>query len=133
LAAAQTRIRTIRRMSYKSGPLLFARHPKPLKKPLKTGERIAVRCYLNPQLPVVELGAPPQGGRDTRGSFYIGAVVVIRTVKMQKLWLAKELWLLLGQNKKWWLLSIVITMLLVGGLLVFAQTSALGPFIYTIF
>jgi len=52
---------------------------------------------------------------------------------MQKLWLAKELWLLLGQNKKWWLLSIVITMLLVGGLLVFAQTSALGPFIYTIF
>jgi hypothetical protein len=52
---------------------------------------------------------------------------------MQRLWLLKEAWLLLRQNKKWWLWPIVITMLLVGSLLVFAQTSALAPFIYTIF
>jgi hypothetical protein len=37
------------------------------------------------------------------------------------------------ERKKWWLLPIIITMLLVGVLLILAQTSALGPFIYTIF
>lgn len=36
-------------------------------------------------------------------------------------------------RKKWWLLPILIVMLLLGTLLVFAQGSALAPFIYTIF
>jgi hypothetical protein len=36
-------------------------------------------------------------------------------------------------RKKLWLLPIVMMMALVGGLLVFAQGSALAPFIYTIF
>jgi hypothetical protein len=36
-------------------------------------------------------------------------------------------------RKKWWLMPIVIVMGLVGALLVFAQGSALAPFIYTIF
>jgi hypothetical protein len=36
-------------------------------------------------------------------------------------------------RKKWWLAPILIVMLLVGALLVFAQGSALAPFIYTIF
>jgi hypothetical protein len=36
-------------------------------------------------------------------------------------------------RKKWWLAPILIVMLLVGMLLVFAQGSALAPFIYTIF
>lgn len=39
----------------------------------------------------------------------------------------------LHQNKKLWLLPIVVVMLLLGGLLVFAQGSALAPFIYTLF
>ena len=47
--------------------------------------------------------------------------------------LLKEFWMLLRVRKKWWLLPIVIVMVLVGALLVFAQTSALAPFIYTIF
>jgi hypothetical protein len=37
------------------------------------------------------------------------------------------------QRKKFWLLPILIVLLSVGGLLVFAQGSALAPFIYTIF
>ncbi len=45
----------------------------------------------------------------------------------------KELWAFLGERKKFWLLPIIIVMLLIGGLLVFAQGSALAPFIYTIF
>jgi hypothetical protein len=36
-------------------------------------------------------------------------------------------------RKKWWLLPIIVFMVLVGALLVFAQGSALAPFIYTIF
>jgi Family of unknown function (DUF5989) len=41
--------------------------------------------------------------------------------------------LFLRQNKKLWLLPIIALMLLLGGLLVFAQGSALAPFIYTLF
>jgi hypothetical protein len=44
-----------------------------------------------------------------------------------------ELWAFMRERKKWWLLPIVIVMMLVGALLIFAQTSVLAPFIYTIF
>ena len=44
-----------------------------------------------------------------------------------------ELWAFVRERKKWVLLPIIVAMLLVGGLLVFAQGSALAPFIYTIF
>ncbi|MDQ3907107.1 MAG: DUF5989 family protein [Acidobacteriota bacterium] len=52
---------------------------------------------------------------------------------MGKLALAGEIWLFLRQNKKFWLLPIIIVLVLMGVLLVFAQSSALAPFIYTIF
>ena len=45
----------------------------------------------------------------------------------------KELWVFLRSRKKLWLLPIVITLVLLGALLVFAQSSALAPFIYTVF
>lgn len=47
--------------------------------------------------------------------------------------LAREIVLLLKENKKWWMLPIVFTLLMLGTLLVFAQTSAVAPFIYTLF
>ena len=47
--------------------------------------------------------------------------------------LARELWAFMRVRKKWWLLPIIAVMLVVGMLLVFAQGSALAPFIYTIF
>ena len=47
--------------------------------------------------------------------------------------LLKELWAFLRERKKFWLLPIILVMLLIGGLLVLAQGSALAPFIYTIF
>ncbi len=47
--------------------------------------------------------------------------------------LLNEFWLFLRVRKKWWLLPIIVVMLLLGTLLVFAQGSALAPFIYTIF
>ncbi len=44
-----------------------------------------------------------------------------------------ELWAFMRARKKWWLGPIILVLLLVGALLVFAQGSALAPFIYTIF
>jgi hypothetical protein len=52
---------------------------------------------------------------------------------MAKTGLMSELWAFMKVRKKWWLMPIIIVMLLVGALLVFAQGSALAPFIYTIF
>jgi len=45
----------------------------------------------------------------------------------------KEFWAFLRTRKKYWLLPILIVMLLFGVLLVLAQSSAVAPFIYTLF
>jgi hypothetical protein len=47
--------------------------------------------------------------------------------------LMAELWMFMRERKKWWLLPLIVVMLIVGSLLIFAQGSALAPFIYTIF
>jgi hypothetical protein len=44
-----------------------------------------------------------------------------------------ELWAFMKERKKWWLMPVIVVMVVVGALLVFAQGSALAPFIYTIF
>ena len=44
-----------------------------------------------------------------------------------------ELWRFLRARKKFWLLPLIMMMLLIGGLLVLAQGSAIAPFIYTLF
>jgi len=44
-----------------------------------------------------------------------------------------ELWQFLRQEKKYWLVPIVIVFALLGLLVVFAQSSAVAPFIYTLF
>ena len=44
-----------------------------------------------------------------------------------------ELFLFFYDNKWWWLIPMILVLLLFGTLLVVAQTSALAPFIYTLF
>jgi hypothetical protein len=44
-----------------------------------------------------------------------------------------ELWDFMRVRKKFWLLPVLIVLVTLGALLVFAQGSALAPFIYTIF
>ena len=44
-----------------------------------------------------------------------------------------ELWVFLRTRKKFWLVPIVVLMLVFGALLILAQTTAVAPFIYTIF
>lgn len=52
---------------------------------------------------------------------------------MSKLQVVAELWEFMQHNKKYWLAPIVITLVLLGGLLVLAKSSAIAPFIYTLF
>lgn len=44
-----------------------------------------------------------------------------------------ELWDFLKVRKKFWLLPILFMMVLLGGLIVMTQGSAIAPFIYTVF
>jgi hypothetical protein len=44
-----------------------------------------------------------------------------------------EFWQFMRENKKYWLAPILITLILVGVLLVLAKSSAIAPFIYTLF
>lgn len=52
---------------------------------------------------------------------------------MSKMDLLKEFWEFLKVRKKWWLAPILITLVLLGALIVFTQSSAVAPFIYTLF
>ena len=45
----------------------------------------------------------------------------------------KELWTFMMVRRKFWLLPIVVVLLILGGLLVLVQGSAVAPFIYTLF
>ena len=47
--------------------------------------------------------------------------------------LLKDLWDFMRVRKKFWLAPIIIVLVLLGMLIVFAQGSAVAPFIYTIF
>ena len=47
--------------------------------------------------------------------------------------LARELWAFLRVRKKFWMLPILVLTLVFGELLLLAQSSAIAPFIYTLF
>ena len=52
---------------------------------------------------------------------------------MSKMSILRELWVYLKERKKWWLTPVVVLLVVLGALIVFAQGSALAPFIYTLF
>ncbi|HEY3641635.1 MAG TPA: DUF5989 family protein [Xanthobacteraceae bacterium] len=45
----------------------------------------------------------------------------------------QEFWAFLRVRKKYWLLPVIITMAIFGGLIVLTQGTAVAPFIYTLF
>ena len=45
----------------------------------------------------------------------------------------KDLWDFMKVRKKFWMAPIIIVMLLLGGLIVLSEGSAIAPFIYTMF
>ncbi len=44
-----------------------------------------------------------------------------------------DLWEFMRERKKFWLAPIIIVMVMLGGLIILAQGSAVAPFIYTLF
>jgi hypothetical protein len=44
-----------------------------------------------------------------------------------------DLWSFMRQRKKFWMAPLILILLVLGGLIVVAQGSALAPFIYTLF
>lgn len=52
---------------------------------------------------------------------------------MGKLAIVREFWDFLRVRKRWWLAPIIIMLLLLGMLIFFTQSSAVAPFIYTLF
>jgi hypothetical protein len=50
-----------------------------------------------------------------------------------KLSILKEFWSFLRIRKKWWLAPIVVLLLTLGLILVLTESSALAPFIYSLF
>lgn len=52
---------------------------------------------------------------------------------MGKLAIFKELWGFMRMRKKYWLLPIIILLLFLGLLIIFSESSAIAPFIYTLF
>ena len=52
---------------------------------------------------------------------------------MSKLSILKELWLFLRVRKRYWLAPIIIILTLLSLLVIFAESSAVAPFIYTLF
>lgn len=47
--------------------------------------------------------------------------------------LVGELWAFLRVRKKWWLAPIIVALLLLGVLVITAQSSAVSPFVYVLF
>lgn len=52
---------------------------------------------------------------------------------MSKINVIVQMFQFLKENKKWWLMPIILIFILLGGLIVLAKGSALAPFIYALF
>ncbi len=52
---------------------------------------------------------------------------------ISKLGILGELLVFLWQRKLWWLIPMIVVLVLFGLLLIFTQSSAVAPFIYTLF
>ena len=47
--------------------------------------------------------------------------------------LFSDLWAFMKERKKFWLTPVIIVLILLGALIVFGGSSAIAPFIYTLF
>lgn len=62
--------------------------------------------------------------------------IAFRTVRFQnpnRMDFLKDLWLFMKERKKFWLAPVIIVLLVLGLLIVFGGSSAVAPFIYTLF
>jgi len=72
----------------------------------------------------------PDGAGPAQGAVF---EAVLRRQGMGNKSIIVEFWEFLRLRKRYWLLPILVALLLLGGLIVFTETSAVAPFIYTLF
>ena len=60
-------------------------------------------------------------------------MTLMRRERMSKLSILKEFWDFLKIRKRYWLAPIIIILVSLSLLMVFMQSSAVAPFIYTLF
>ena len=86
--------------------------------------------FIEQSLPIVTIkGSQSLSSDVTKWTFLI--VIIYLTVAFVSA--IKTIWGFLRTRKKWWLTPIIIMLLLLGAIMVFAQSSVLAPFIYAIF
>ena len=86
---------------------------------------VGIRCA-GEQAAVDRIGTP------TRSAAHVITKKCIE-VSMSKARVVAELWQFMRESKKFWLAPILITLVILGLLLVIAKSSAIAPFIYTLF
>lgn len=60
------------------------------------------------------------------------SLAFIKQAELAQTSLLVEIWQWLRQNKKWWLAPIILVLLAMG-FLIFLSSTAVAPFIYTLF
>ncbi|MCC7173537.1 MAG: hypothetical protein IT459_24055 [Planctomycetes bacterium] len=96
------------RASRSGGPIIArAAHP-PLRVTLLRGEDRGAR---------IDFGIPRRN----------------HALPMAKQSLVREFFAFIRHEKKWWMIPLVVVLLVVGGLILFAGSSPLAPFIYPLF
>lgn len=71
---------------------------------------------------------------------FLGVLALVGAFLIAFLWKNRRRFSIIGElfdflwiNKLWWMIPMVSVLLLFGILIIFAQTSAVAPFIYTLF
>lgn len=62
----------------------------------------------------------------------MGVMSIVRDMS-NRLGIVGELFSFFWSNKRWWLVPMIATLFVLGALIVLAQSSAIAPFIYTLF
>jgi len=64
---------------------------------------------------------------------FLGDIFGKASKRMTRLRTVLELFTFLMQNKRWWLVPMLVVLILFGTLLLLSETSVVAPFIYTLF
>lgn len=77
--------------------------------------------------------AQTQTGEEARIADVLGKKGRREGFLQRHFYLIGETWSFMKARKKWWLLPIIVTLMLVGMLIIFGQASPLSPLIYALF
>ena len=68
-----------------------------------------------------------------QAQFEKGSTMSFVQIASRRFGIAGELLVFFWSNKRWWMVPIVVALLVLGALIILAQSSAIAPFIYTVF